>query len=495
MRALWVMLVVAACTDDKYMIVTVDARPAVHGAQSLVVTLTNGGTSRMDTLPLGDNKFPATFSVTAPGRSGDLDIKVEAETSDMTIVGRGSGAVTIGATTASVMLDSTDFVVNTDYAMDQFLNQDYETSGFQLAATSDNHWTAGFRDSCNAGACTIFGREFDQDGAPVSTAAAAGTNAFAFSSTLTTQGAMPALAPSGTSTLAFWDYTDTVGSGTGVACRSIDMTGNLISGQLSVAAEPADTVGAAALSNGNVAVTWQIYSPNAAIRSVIVRPDCTALGGIVTVSTTVGTISGPHRASAAANGPTVLYAWIQDGDAHIRTGNNTGLTGNDTLLIPHTATLEIKAVRIAPMGSGFGVAVRWGSPTDSPGPGKIELYQVTTAGTISGMAQLVTDQSQADFASGEQSFGIATNPQGRTLIVWHVCDANGTTCDVFGRLAKSDGSLDGDTFIVPTTTDGDQTGPSVVGLPNAFAVAWTDTSHVAPDTQGSAVRARIYYPP
>src|SRR5512143_3676259 len=102
MRALWVMLVVAACTDDKYMIVTVDARPAVHGAQSLVVTLTNGGTSRMDTLPLGANQFPATFSVTAPGRSGDLDIKVEAETSDMTVVGRGSGAVTIGATTASV---------------------------------------------------------------------------------------------------------------------------------------------------------------------------------------------------------------------------------------------------------------------------------------------------------------------------------------------------------------------------------------------------------
>ena len=44
-------------------------------------------------------------------------------------------------------------------------------------------------------------------------------------------------------------------------------------------------------------------------------------------------------------------------------------------------------------------------------------------------------------------------------------------------------------------TDGDQIGPSVAPLPNGFAVAWTDTSHVAPDTQGSAVRARIFYPP
>jgi hypothetical protein len=494
MRALWIMLLVAGCTDDKYLVVTVNAKPAVQGADSLVVTLTNTGTSRMDTLPLGGHAFPVTFSVTTPGRTGELDIKVEAQTADMAVVGSGSGSLTIGATDASVTLDSTDFVVNTDYAMDQFLNQDYETSGFQLSSTTDGHWTAGFRDSCNAGACTIFGRTFDQDGKPATTAAAAGTNAYAFSSTLTQQGSMPAVAASGNSTLAFWDYADTVGTAQGVACRSIDPTGNLISGQLSVSTDTADTVGATALSNGNVAVTWQIYSPNLAIRSVIVKPDCTTLGPVNTVSTTVGTLTGPHRATAAANGSAVLYAWLQDGDVHVRLGNNANLTGNDTTLITHQGTLEVQAVRVAPMGSGFAVALRWADNTGT-GPGKIELYQVSSTGTLVGTAQLVTVQSLSDFASGEQSFGIATNPAGRTLLAWHVCDAAGTTCDVFGRLAKSDGTLDGAVFGIPTTTDGDQTGPSVAPLPTGFAVAWTDTSHVAPDTQGSAVRARILYPP
>jgi hypothetical protein len=496
MRALWIMLLVAGCTDDKYLIVTVNAKPAVTGADSLVVTLTNSGTSRMDTLPLGGHMFPVTFSVTTPGRTGQLDINVEAQTADMAVVGRGSGSLTIGATDAAVTLDTTDFVVNTDYAMDQFLNEDFETSGFQVSSTMDGHWTVGFRDSCNAGACTIFGRTFDQDGRPSNTAAAAGTNAYSFSSTLTQQGSMPAVAASGNSTLAFWDNIDpTTFSALGVACRSIDPMGTLIDGQLTVATDAADTVGATALSNGNLAVTWQLTGPDA-IRAVIVKPDCTALGPVVTVSTTAGQLSGPHRAAAGANGSSVLYAWIQDGDVHTRLGNNANLTGNDTTLIPHQGTLEVQAVRVAPMGTGFGVAVRWAN-NNGTGPGKIELYQVSSTGTLVGGAQLVTDQSLSDFASGEQSFGIATNAAGRTLIVWHVCDSTGATgtCDVFGRLAHADGTMDGDVFGIPTTTAGDQTGPSVAALPDGFAVAWTDTSHVAPDTQGSAVRARILYPP
>lgn len=491
MRALWILLLVAGCTDDKYLVVTVNAKPAVQGADSLVVTLTNTGTSRMDTLPLGGHAFPVTFSVTTPGRTGELDIKVEAQTSDMAVVGSGSGSLTIGATDASVTLDSTDFVVNTDYAMDQFLNQDFETNGFQVSSTIDGHWTVGFRDSCSTGSCTIFGRTFDQDGKPENTPAAAGTNAYTFSSTLAQGSPMPAVAASGNSTLAFWDYyVDT--NNHGVACRSIDPMGNLIAGQLTVATDEADTVGATHLSNDNVAVTWQT-SPDA-IRAVIVKPDCTTLGPVVTVSTTVGTLTGPHRGTAASNGSAVLYAWLQDGDVHVRLGNNANLTGNDTTLITHQGTLEVQAVRLAPMGTGFAVALRWADNTGT-GPGKIELYQVSATGTLVGTAQLVTDQSLSDFASGEQSFGIATNPAGRTLLAWHVCDASGTTCDVFGRLAKADGTLDGEVFGIPTTTDGDQTGPSVAPLPDGFAVAWTDTSHVAPDTQGSAVRARILYPP
>lgn len=496
MRALLAMLLLAGCADDKYLVVTVDARPAVHDASQLVVTLSNAGTSRMDTLPLGGHHFPVTFSVTAPGRTGDLAIAIEAQTADGIAVGLGSASATIGSADASVMLDTADFVVNTDYAMDQYLAFDYETNGLQLAAASNGEWTVGFRDSCNGAECTVFGRRFDATGAPVSTVAAAGTNAFAFSSTLTQEGAMPAVALSREgSTLAFWDYADTVGTGVGVACRSLDAGGNLSSGQLTVSTDAADTVAAAHLSNDNVAVTWQVYSPSDAIRSVIVRPDCTPLGPVVTVSTTTGT-TGPHRAHAASNSSTVLYSWIQDGDVHIRTGNNAQLTGVDTTLVTHTATQEVEAARVVPMGIGFGVIVRWAdSGSATPGPGKIELYQVNATGMQVGTAHLITDQSKGDFISGVQSFGAATSTGGTTMVVWHVCDDNGTTCDVFGRLIAADGSMLGDAFMVPTTTDGDQTAPSVVALPDAFAVAWNDESHKAPDEQGTAVRARIFYPP
>src|SRR5262249_7681165 len=50
-----------------YVLVTVDARPAVHDAASITVTLANSGTMRTDTLMLGGKPFPVTFSVSSPG--------------------------------------------------------------------------------------------------------------------------------------------------------------------------------------------------------------------------------------------------------------------------------------------------------------------------------------------------------------------------------------------------------------------------------------------
>src|SRR6185312_3129769 len=111
MRTLLLALLVAGCTNDKYLVVTVNARPAVQGAAALTVTLSNGGTSRMDTLPLDGHAFPVTFSVSAPGRTGDLDIKVEAQSADMRDIGVGSGTAKIGDSDATVMLDTADFVV------------------------------------------------------------------------------------------------------------------------------------------------------------------------------------------------------------------------------------------------------------------------------------------------------------------------------------------------------------------------------------------------
>jgi hypothetical protein len=503
-RAWLVLGLVAGCSDDSYLIVTVDARPAVHDTAKLAITLTNAGSMRTDTLSVGSHGFPLTFSLSAPGRVGGLDIAIVAEDASGIAVGQGSAATSLDQKTADVMLDTTDFVVNSEVAMDQFLAfGDNEAAGLQLGASSDGTWMVGFRDNCNGGSsCNIYGRKFDANGKAVSTTIGGDDQQFILSTMPTTAGSYPAVASNGMTTVVLWDYGS--GGGTGhVACRALDAMGTPTSGENTVSTDTADVVTVTPLSNGNFAASWQILSGmTMKIRSVIVKPDCTQLAPGMDVSQVVGVL-GPYHSHVAANGANVMYAWILDGDVHIRPGTNTGPTGNDTTLLTHSMQYEARIARVAPMGNGFAIVVRWGYPLAATGmgPGKIELFQVTPGGMITGTPLTITDQSLSDFTSGSQSFGVATRSDGAMLIAWHVCDAAGTpgTCDVFGRMVRPSGTTSGPVFEIPTTTTGDQTGPSVIALqkspPDAFVIAWTDESHTAPDTQGQAVRARVLYPP
>ena len=124
----------ACSSSDGFVLVTVAAQPAVHDVASLTVALSNGGTTRMDSLALRDQAFPVTFSISAPGRTGDLAITIDALDETGLVVGHGSATTTTVAPDATIALEPTDFVVNTDYANDQFPADDFEASGFQLAA-------------------------------------------------------------------------------------------------------------------------------------------------------------------------------------------------------------------------------------------------------------------------------------------------------------------------------------------------------------------------
>jgi hypothetical protein len=210
-----------------------------------------------------------------------------------------------------------------------------------------------------------------------------------------------------------------------------------------------------------------------------------------------------RRSSVASSGDKVLFAWITYpnlyGDLHTRMASNSGgFSTVDTVLIPQTATEEVVHARVAPaLGGGFVIAVRWAQKART-GPGRIDLYQVNAAGALVGMPTRVTDQSASDFFSSE-SFGLARRPDGTVMVAWHVCDPNSDpsneTCTLSGRIFKGTGEAITPSFAIPTTTGGSQKRPSVVGLPDAFAVVWSDTSGKPPDTAGQAVRARIVYPP
>jgi len=493
-----------------YVLVTVDARPAVHDAASITVTLANAGTMRTDTLMLGGKSFPVTFSVSSPGRTGDLAIAVDASDSSGIVVGHGSATTPVAAPTAEVMLDSTDFVVNTDYAGDQFPTDNFQAAGFQLAALPDGTWTTVFRDGCMQSACNVFARRFDRAGKPVMTQAAAGTNAFVVTARPTSDLADPAIAASQGATLAVWNFSDpATATTTGVACRPIDATGRLAADQTTIASESASVVSAAAMAGGNFAVTWKTTLPGMidAIHMAVVKPDCTPAGGVLELAKGAVIADFVHRGSVASSADQVLFAWITNGELYTSLMSSTGAPSPGVKLIPKTATLEVEHARVvaAPRG-GFVIAVSWTLRTGT-GSGRIDLFRIDTLGALGGAPVQVTDQSDGDPFNND-SFGLASRPDpaggqnGSVMIAWHVCNASGDACVLSGRIfqltdpaATPWATPVTDAFAIPTTTGGSDKLASVVGLPDAFAVVWSDSSGKPPDTAGQSVRARVLYPP
>jgi len=496
MRALIVLLlVIGGCSEDPtYLIVEVGVRPSVHDVKKLKVTLSNAGSTRTDELDLSDKPFPVTFSIAATGRTGDLDIGVDGVDDAGALVGRGSSRTTIESPdVTSVLLDPADFVVNSTFAGNQYLSTDFEAVGLQLATISSGVWTAVFRDDCSA--CDIYGRRFDATGAPVESVLAASNLEFKVSSSPTTSLSFPAIASSGLNSIVAWDYFTMTNDG--VACRGINDMGQAASNEVSLSTDPnPDVVTVTALSANSFIVTWQTFMSSLLIRGLIVDKNCTPVAGpngTLPFAISTGTLAAT-RAHVAVNQTFVLYTWIVDNEVRFATANGTGpLNVGAQPLVPRTATEDVDFVRVSPWGTGFAVAVRW-STRSTMGPGKIEVYRVMTNGQIVGKPILITDKAGSDFAS-DHAFGIAHAANDSILVVWHWCETGmAGSCDIYGRILLPNGAAVGNEFVINTSTNGDQINPSVISVNDAFVAAWNDSSQIEPDRNGSAVRARVFYP-
>ena len=512
MRALLLssLVLASACggEDGDYLIVTVNVRPAVIDATTIKVKLSNEGSERIEDLTISGG-FPATFSVSAPGRTGDLVIDVDALDKDGLLVGRGTGTTTFEMMAASVLVDSADFVVNTEFADDQLLSNYSGANGFQLAANADGTWTATHSAACDT-PCNIFGRRFDKDGRPVNSTAAAGTNAFTVSTKLTSFFSTPTVAATATTTAFIWNN-DLYPPGTvqpantpgySIDCRAFDMAGAPTTTQVTVTTDFfANLASVTPLSNGNFAVVWDgrpLETGALTIRSAVVTPACTVVG-TAGVTVPVTATPAPHGSHAASSGSGILYAWVIDGGVRVRPASLTNTLGTEQLIVSKNATEQVEHVRVSPLpGGNFAVFVRWALLTGSTGPGRIDMYRTNNAGVVQGAPINITMRSGTDFNSSE-SFGVAAHPDGSIFVVWHSCLTNGddSGCGVFGRLVSSQGTPVGTDINLATTTKDDQIRPSAVALPGSpvsFATAWTDKSQVAPDTAGASVRARVVYP-
>ncbi len=492
--AVWLGVLAAAC-QSTYVVVTVDARTTVHGAASLSVTLGNAGMTATDAFQLAMHQFPVTFAVDATGRTGDLQIAVDALDTNMLLVGQGSGTSPISSAAASVTLDSADFVVNTELAGDQELSNDFEANGLQLGAEADGTWTVAFHDACDT-PCDMDARRFAADGSPLVSMAAAGTNQFAMSTMQADGTSTEAMAGAGTFTMGFWDFESADLTQSGVACQAVDDSGNELSEQVAIGSDIAtDVVSATAIGSNLFAVTWDSFpGSNQVIRAIVSDNTCTPVGATQTISSSGSDDS--FRAHVAANGNDVLYAWLEgSGDVHVRSADSSNTLGTDLLMFPAGTTETIEHVRVTAMEDGFAVVVRWESLTSDTDPGRIELYKVDASGNMVFGPVLISGTTGSDINSVE-SFGVATRSDGAILVVWHACGTNGDGqgCGVFGRIVRPTGVPVGDQFVLATTLAGDQTAPAAVGIGSAFAVAWNDASDQLPDTSGLAVRARVIQP-
>jgi hypothetical protein len=490
----------AACTTDGATVITVRARPSVIGATALTVELKNGAGLAANTFSLGARSFPVTFSVSTPGRSGDLELVVSARNGDL-VVGRGTATLPIDAEVGEVLIDSTDFVVNTDFADDQYLTNDYEAVGSQIATNAAGEWLVTFRERCTAAACNVFARRFSATGQPLSSALAAGTNAFAVNTGRVGVVSSSAAAAGADRSLLFWETTNATDSADGVACRPIDRGGAATAEQRIVTEPSTDVVMTTALPDGNFAAVWSGRTSGSAplnLRTVVVTPSCSPMGTPRELGQTVPTVG--LRQSSVATGPDAYFiAWRADGTIRGRTVGFDGVPASaDTLLLSPALNEEYTMVRVAAYQGGFLlVAARRAGTVIS-----LELARVSAskamAPAVTGTPTRITDGLDSVLAG----FSVASHPQGPALVTWHMCGerGDGDGCGVFGRRFDVSGAALDEAFVIPTTTVLAQENSSVRPLVASdgaplFVVAWNDFSATAPDTSGQAVRARILYPP
>jgi hypothetical protein len=486
------------------MLVTVRVRPAVVGATSLAVELKNGAGLAGDSFELRGRAFPVTFTVSSPGRTGDLEVKVSARNADGVLVGRGTATIPILAETGEVLVDSADFVVNSDFVDDQFLTNDFEASGNQLSANPAGEWTASFRQRCTTTGCNVYARRFDRNGQPLPSGAAA-TNAFAVNTARAGVVSSSATAANADRTLLLWE---TVATGTetadGVACRSYDRAGmaTATTEKRIISESGTDVVAVTRLPNGTFAASWAgraVAGDPLNIRTIVVDGACNPVSALQQVGTLLPT-GGLRQSSIAASGAdSYLIAWKSENTVRARSIALNGTPASpDTPLLTPPVGEDFAMVRLAANNNGYVLVAARKAGTKT----SLEMYRVSAsaaaAPALVGTPTLITDKLDGLF----DGFAVASHPLGPVLVTWHGCGTergDGEGCGVFARVIATNGTPISEPFLVATTTALDQSNTSVVPITAEdggplFVVAWNDASTAAPDIGGLAVRARIIYP-
>ncbi|HVV81873.1 MAG TPA: hypothetical protein VHE35_02295 [Kofleriaceae bacterium] len=493
-------LAAAGCGGGSYTVVTIDARPAVGDVRTLAISLANASATQAESFVVDGRSFPLTFSVDTGDRGGELGITVDADDGTGTLIAHGEATTPIAAGgSATVMLEPTDFLVNTSFVGDQALAFRGDAGGRQIAVSSSGVATIGWSDSCQVvGRCDVFGRRFDAHGRPVATSLAAGTGEFIINRSDTT-GYEPSLATSSAGhTLAVWS------TGTDLLAVVVDADGAALTASDTEVATGTDptTPAVIAVPDGRFVVAWTEDAPTAGqylVRARYLSADgqptanpVTQADTAYTVSTTAMTEPAPPALAWLGDGLAMAVGWRTGTTLRGRFYTSAGVarTGGDLVLASRPAAEEVGEPQLTAVGGDVALLYPRTTSGGDADQGQLVLRRLSTAGTIVGSDATVTD--------GCEPTPAALAGDGATLAAaWSTCgaDSDGDTCAI--RFRRFDANLTplGDSRIANTITAGSQEEPSLAILPDgSLILAWSDGSATPPDGDGFGVRARIVYP-
>jgi|GEM_PF-5845059 len=500
-----------ACGDDPttVVVVRVDARSGITGISELVVEVSNDDAQISDSFAVSGKSFPLTFTVTPKGRSGQLGIAVRGRDAAGIERGRGAASTTIveaGRADVDVLLDPSDFVVNTKITGSQRLTFVPEENAKQVALNpADGSFAVVFEDDCGMlSRCDIFMRLFNADGTPRVNQVNMDDTAFIANLTNDQTRLGPAVAFNSGKYFVVWGGADAI-RGVMITADGAHATGSEL--EISSGAMQPGSASVAALAAGGFVVTWSEWSTldiGNVVRGRFYTSTGAALPNPITaddgpfpISIDESVLYSGTSAAGAASNRAFAVVFRDDDNVFVRFFDEAGLptTASEIALTNHATSAALLAPHVVWSADRF--IVSWGVWDQNDAdldPGVLQLAQFAapTGTRESPVVTLATaDGSFFSFASP----AVAVRNDGLLVACWHNCGAagDGDGCGIKLQLLRSSGLRLGTARLINTTTVSAQVTPALAVRDDAVIAAWTDSSQQAPDTSNDAVRARLVF--
>lgn len=492
--ALALLLSASACGEDA-IVVTVSGRPTLREPASLRVEV-GDGTDRVETvLDLGgDPTLPRTFVVATSGRSGTLEVSVDAVDAEGAVLGRGVGQGALaGDGELAVMLDPSDFVVNTRVVGPQQLSVAQYGSARQVASTPDGRFIVAWQSDR-----TSFARLFAADARPAPNATEIIDLEFEIP-IVTGPTDEVAIGHAGDGYAAVWEAPRPAGGPVDLFMHTYadgDASRRSINDVAVAIGDATSSHRGAAIAggtDGGFAMVWLRTARPQDARGVVQLRRFDRTGEPVGLAVAASVAAAATDESPAAVGLTdgaVAVAWIGEVAGGSRVvarifDRATPRTADLTIDQPASTFARAFAPQLAALDDGGFVAVWVASRVDGT---TLRLRRFGADGAPRGAEVVVV--ATVDF----QVPAVATRADGAVAVAWSTGPMGDE--DLWMQVVGADDVLVGAPVALATTTVGTQRAPALARFAaDGFVASWTDHSQAAPDPSDAAVRARILYLP